>query len=331
MHTRRQLLGALAAAPLLGNRLARAQTQAFAGRTVTLIVPYPAGNPTDAIARKLQPLLGQVLKQTVIVENVPGAGGSLGTAKVLGAPADGNTVLVSTPSELILSPLSIQNVRYKPEDFRMVGMFGRSPYVLVSRADLPYANVSELIASRNASHARPMSYGSIGQGSLIHLISAQFGRQTGLDLLHVPYKGVPPMMQDILGGQLDLGFLPANGPTVAFIEQGKLRGYGITAAQPSGLFPKLPPLPGQHPSLANFSFETWGAFHVPRNTPDAVAQRWNQVFYEVTRDEDFRAWARSTGTDLLPPMSNRALDDQYRAEALRYQELARAIGVKAEG
>lgn len=114
-------------------------------------VPWLAGKPTDAISRKLQPLLSKALGQTVVIENIAGAGGTLGVGRVFSLPADGHTLLMSTPTELILSPLTIPSVRYAPVDFRMVGLFGRMPYLLIARPDLPQANLSDVVAQKDKS------------------------------------------------------------------------------------------------------------------------------------------------------------------------------------
>lgn len=321
--SRRQLLCAGTTLMVAG----KIGAQEWPQRVVTLVVPSPAGNPTDAMARRLQPVLAKALRQTVIVENVAGAAGTLGATKVASSTPDGHTVLVSTPSELILSPLTIQATRYQPADFRMVGLFGRIPYVLVSRPTLPQSTLAELLTMKNVPGAAPLSYGSAGPGSLIHLIGAHFGKVTGIPLLHSPYRGVPPMMQDLMGSQLDLGFLPLGGSTPGYIEQGKLRAYGITSSEPYPLFPTYTPLSGQHPSLRDFHFDVWAGFHLPRTVPDAVAQRWNRAFFEATADAEFREWARGSGTQLVPPMTTTQLDTFYASEVTRYQSLAKAVGV----
>lgn len=321
--SRRSLLGAAASLPFTGI----AKAQGWPQRGVTLVVPSPAGNPTDAVARKLQPLLAQLLQQTVIVENVGGASGTLGASKVLSAARDGHSVLVGTPSDLILGPALVPAARYAPADFRPVGLLGRVPYILVSRSDLPQASLADLMAYKERTGAKPLSYASAGPGSLIHLISAQFGKATGIPLLHVPYRGVPPMIQDLLANQVDLAFLPLAGSTAGYIEQGKLRPYGVTSAEPYSLFPQWKPLAPQHRNLEGFYFDVWAGLQVPRSVPEQVAQRWNQMFYEASSAPEFREWVRVGGTELTPRMSLAELDEFYRGEITRYQALARSVGV----
>lgn len=320
---RRSLVQAMAALPLLAGSPVRAQS--WPNRTMTLVVPWPAGNPTDAFARKLQPLLSKAVGQTVMVENVAGAGGTLGVGRVFSQPADGHTILVSTPTELILSPLSMSSVRYAATDFCVIGLFGRVPFILVARPDLPYADIAEVIARRDKLASQPLIVGNIGPGSLIHLVGMQFAQVAAVAAQHIPYRGVPPMLQDLMGSQLDLAFVPVNGSTMGLIEQGKLRSLGITAANPYPLYPGLKPMAMVSRVFEGFNHDVWGGMHVPRVTPESVQQRLNKVFYEIGRDPGFHEWARSTGTDLASPMRLTELDAIYQQEVVRYQAMARSM------
>ncbi|CAM5786653.1 Bug family tripartite tricarboxylate transporter substrate binding protein [Ottowia pentelensis] len=195
-----------------------AQTATFPSRLVNLVVPWPAGNPTDAVARQFAPLLSKGFEQTVIVDNFVGAGGALAAQKVLRAPADGHTMLLASSTDLIMTPLGLSAARFKSDDFRLVGLIGRTPYALAVRPDLPVADLRELLAAMRKPGAREFSYGSIGPGSLIHLAGAQFAKVASTSMLHVPYKGLPPMMQELMGGQIDLAFLPLAGNVPAMID-----------------------------------------------------------------------------------------------------------------
>jgi tripartite-type tricarboxylate transporter receptor subunit TctC len=325
--SRRACVGRIAALAL-GAGLAPARAQpGWPSRPLTLVVPWPAGNPTDGITRRMQPLLNKALGQATIVENIAGAGGTLGAARVMVQPADGHTVLMGTPTELILSPLQMPAVRYAAADFSMVGLLGRVPYVLAARADLPQATLADVVALAARADARPLTIGNIGPGSLIHIIATQFAKVSGVSVTHVPYRGVPPMVQDLLGGQLDLAFVPVNGATLTSIEQGKLRSLGITAAAAFPLFPSLEPMAAGHRAFAGFDFDVWGGMFVPKAVPQAVQARLNQVFYEATHDAGFREWARATGTPIAAPMSLAELEAAYAADIRRYQALARALPV----
>lgn len=314
---RRSLLAATTVVPLL----ARGQP-AFPSRPVTLMVPWPAGAPSDAMARRLQPLWQQALGQPVIVDNLGGAGGTLGVAKALQQPADGHTVLLGTPTEMVLSPQTLPAVRYKPDDFVMLAQFGRVPYVLCGRADLPAATPAELLALA-ARGGKPLSIGNIGPGSLIHLISLSFEKAAGTPLTHVPYRGVPPMLQDLMGAQLDLAFLPVAGATVASIEQARLRIFGTTALKPSPLFPRLPTLAAGHARFERFEMDAWGGLFVRRDTPAAAQERLHRLWADSVRDADFLAWMRSTGSEPQPVLGAAEAQAFYTRDVARYSALLR--------
>lgn len=313
---RRTLLAAAALAP------AALRAQAFPSRPVTLMVPWPAGAPSDAIARRLQPLWQQALGQPVVVDNLGGAGGTLGVGKTMQQPADGHTVLIGTPTELVLSPQTMPAVRYKAEDFAMLAQFGRVPYALCGRADLPQATLGGLLAS-GGKGGKPPSIGNIGPGSLIQLISLAFEKTSGLALTHVPYRGVPPMLQDLIGGQLDLAFVPLAGATVAQMEQARLRVMGITSPRPSALFPRLPTLAAGDARFARFEYDAWGGLFVRRETPAAVQERLHRLWTENARDAELVAWMRSTGSEPNPVLSPADAQAFYVRETARYTALLR--------
>lgn len=320
--TRRATMLALAAAATLPLG-ARAQS-----RPLAFIVPQPAGNPTDGIARKLQPLLQAALGQTVIVENVPGAGGALGVQKVLQAPADQPVLLIASQTEPILTPMALANARYTPEALRAVALVGRAAYVLAGHADLPATSLVELGALARQSTAKPLSFGHIGQGSMIHLLHEQWARKSGVTLTQVPYRGVPPVVQDLMGGQIDLTFLPMGGSTPTLIEGGKVRAYGVTTAAALPRFPRLVPLAQQDKALADFVYGTWAAVLVPRTTPEARVQALHQALAKALQDPDVRSYALGSGVEPPPePLTLAQLEQFYQGETRLYQTLARELGV----
>ena len=303
---------------------ARAQTS---GRNITFFVPQPAGNPTDGIARKMVPLLQNALGQTVVVENLPGAGGSIGVSKALAATGDGQTLLIASQTEPILTPLALAGVRYRPEDLRCVALAGRAPYVLVGRPDLPANTLAELVALAKRSSAQPLSHGHIGHGSMIHLLGEQLGRKLGLPLTQVPYKGVPPVVQDLMGGQIDLSFLPLGGSTPTLVETGKVKVYGTTAAAASSRLPKVAPLSQLDAALRDFVYGTWGAVFVPRSTSEGAVQRLHKALADAAKDADVQAYLNGSGMAPPGPLSLAQLDQFYRAETVLYQGLARELGI----
>lgn len=322
-----RLLAPLAiAAALLAAPPVHAQ---LAGRTVSIIVPQPAGNPTDGVARKLQPLLQKELEQTVIVENTPGAGGSIGVQKVLNTQAGTVPVLIASQTEPILAPITIKAARYKPEDFRAIALVARLPYILVARPGLAASNPSELAALAKKS-ATPLSFGNIGPGSMIHLLGEQWARKTNAKLNQISYRGVPPVTQDLMGDQIDLSFLPLGGATLSMIQSGKVKAIGNSAATVHPQLPRVATISGSDKALADYVYGTWIALLVPTKTPAEVVERLNKALTVAMKDSDFQNYVTTSGMELASGNSLRELDRFYSAEIQLYQGLAKEIGVTAE-
>lgn len=322
-----RLLAPLAiAAALLAAPPVHAQ---LAGRTVSIIVPQPAGNPTDGVARKLQPLLQKELEQTVIVENTPGAGGSIGVQKVLSGQANTVPVLIASQTEPILTPFTIKGARYKPEDFRAIALVARLPYILVARPGLAASSPSELAALAKKS-ATPLSFGNIGPGSMIHLLGEQWARKTNVKLNQISYRGVPPVTQDLMGDQIDLSFLPLGGATLSMIQSGKVKAIASSAATAHPQLPRLPTIAGSDKALSDFVYGTWIALLVPTKTPADVVERLNKALTTAMKDSDFQAYVSTSGMELATGNTLRELDRFYAVETQLYQGLAKDIGVTAE-
>ncbi|MFZ9432472.1 MAG: Bug family tripartite tricarboxylate transporter substrate binding protein, partial [Burkholderiaceae bacterium] len=182
---------------------------AQSNKPLNLMVPYPAGGLSDAIARIVERPLNKTLGSMVIVENLGGVGGALGAQKVLGAPADGSWIYQGSPNELILAPMALQAVKYKAEDFRFVQMIGTSPMAVLARPGLPVNNIDELVAlaKKASADGKPLTYGSVGIGSFYHVVGAHFANLIGAEMMHIPYKGMAPLLQDMGGNSVDVSFL----------------------------------------------------------------------------------------------------------------------------
>ena len=319
----------LSAGLLLGLAATCATAQSFPSRMVTLTVPYPAGGGADHVARTIQGDLAKLLGQTLIVDNVGGVGGALGIQKVLQAPADGHTVLVASPMDLILTPLSIQAAKHKPEDMRLVAVMVSTSMVMVARKDLSAGTVDELIAMAKKPGFKELSYGSVGAGSLYHLVAESFAQQTGVQMLHVPYKGMAPLLADLMGGQIDIAFVPMAGGVPALIKDGKIKAYGLAANKPHPLFPSLPLLTSSK-VLTKFEFGLWAGMAVPKKTPDAAAERLNQAIYQALQNPEIRKSYEVTGNVIEAPRSISELDRHYATEIARYQGIAKAVNVQPQ-
>lgn len=308
---------------------ASAVAQGWPARPVTLVVPWPAGGPSDFVARQVQNDVVKALGQPLVVENVGGVGGALGVQKML-AGSDGHTMLLGSPLELIIPPLTIATVKYKPGDLRMVAQLVKAPLVLLARKDLPANNVDELMAlAAKQRGQRPLALANTGPGGMFHLVGEKFAQQSGIELLHVPYKGSAPAMGDLMGGQVDLMFTIFAGPVPATIADGKLKVIGLATAQPLARFPQIPAL-AAHPRLAGFEFDSWAGIQVPRQTPEDVAQRLNKALYEAMQNPATRQAFEGVGNQVVAPMSLAELERVYQAEITRYQAIAKSMNLQAQ-
>lgn len=312
---------------LFGVGAAIAQT--WPVKPVSLMVPYPAGGPSDAIARIMFNPLGKELGQPVLVENLGGVSGALAAQKVLAAPADGYYIFQGSPNEVILSPLANAAVKLKTEDFRLVHPVADAVMVFVTRKDLPVNNVDELIALARKSADKPLTYGSVGVGSLYHLILENAQAATGVKLAHVPYKGNAPLLQDIGGGQVDFAVLVYSAAMGAMAEQGRLKVIGQLGAQRSELLKNLPTA-SESQSLKNFSYKIWTGYMVPKNTPEDVVVRLHAAIGKSLQDPSVRAQLAAQTQVAAAPMTLAESAKFFEAETARYRAIAKQINLQPQ-
>ena len=305
------------------------QAQNFPNKTINLIVPYPAGGPSDFFARKVQPDAQAKLGQTMVIENVGGAGGSIGMSRLLSTPADGYTIALASPMELVLAPMAIQGVKYKPEDFKMVAQFATTNTILAVRNTLGVKSLDELLALARKNPSTPLSYGSVGPGSLYHLIGEKFSQLTKIDMLHVPYKGIAPLLNDLMGGQIDIAFLPLAGSIPATIKDGKIQGLAVTAKTPHPLFKQYPAM-ASIKGMEGMDFEIWSGIQVHKNTPDEVVVALNKAFYASAEATETRKALEASGNVVLPTRSPIELARIYQGEIERYRGIAKSINLQPE-
>ena len=259
-------------------------------RPIKLVVGAPAGGTTDTIARFIAEPMAAALKQPVLVENRPGAGGNLAAAAVAKSPPDGYTLLVSFSSHTINATL-YPTLPYDPvADFTPITMVARVPSLLVGRASLPAKDLAALI---ELAKARPhtLTIGIGGIGSSLHLAGEKFKLMTGVDLLNVPYKGTAPALSDLLGGQIDLMFISL----VTGAEQvraGKLRAYGVTSTQRQPSFPEVPAI-GE--VVGGFESSAWFGVFAPANLPGAVTEKLNAVIVGALVEPKLREQLKNEG------------------------------------
>lgn len=315
----------LAGLLLVGGALA----DTFPSKPVNLMVPYPAGGPSDVIARIFSAPLGKELGQPVIVENLGGAAGAVAAQKVLAAPADGYYLFQGSPNEVILAPLANVAVKLKAEDFRLVHPVAESVMVFLVRKDLPVNSVDELIALARKSGDKPLTYGSVGVGSLYHLILEDVQHRTGIKLTHVPYKGNAPLLQDIGGGQVDFAVLVYSAGMGAMADQGRLKLIGQLGTQRSELLKNVPTA-SEGKELKNFSFKIWSGIMVAKNTPESVVIRLHKAIGGALQDPSVRAQLALQAAQVAPPMSLAESSKFFEDETARYRAIAKSINLQPQ-
>jgi tripartite-type tricarboxylate transporter receptor subunit TctC len=331
---RRRTLAALVLASFGTGFVLPAQAQALPAKPLNMMVPYPAGGLSDAIARLVERPLSKALGQTVIVENLGGVSGALGAQKVLGAPADGSWLYQGSPNELILAPLAMQAVKYKAEDFRLVQMIGAFPIAILARKGLEANNVDELVAlaRKAAAGGKPLSYGSVGIGSFYHVLGAHFAHSIGAEMTHVPYKGGAPLLQDMGGDQVDIAIFVVGAQTIGLAEQGRLKVLGTLA--PAGKveaeFLKKYPSINDSKSFKDFAFNIWTGYFVRKDTPEPVVAALHKALSEAMADPQARAQLEQLG-GMLPPMQPLpAVAKEYEAQTAKFRSIAKAIKLEAQ-
>ncbi len=224
-----------------------AMVSAQEGKTVRIIVPFPAGAALDAMARLLAPKMKNKLGSTFVVENRTGAGGNVGADLVMRSPADGNTLLLTAPATLVVNKQLYPKTNFDYTSFTPVSLVVVSPFVWFVRPELPIHDVKELVAYAKA-NPNKLSFGSMGIGTASHLILAEFNRVAGTDILHVPYQGAAPALISLLGSQVDM-MVHGLTATQAHMNAGKLRAIGITSVKRHPKLPNVPSLAETFPEL----------------------------------------------------------------------------------
>jgi tripartite-type tricarboxylate transporter receptor subunit TctC len=295
----------------------------YPNRPVRLIVPYPAGGPTDFVGRTVAQKLSQLLGQQVVVDNRPGAGTVIGSELVARAAPDGYTLLFGTGGGTFLAPLMLPKVPYDPHrDFAPVAMLVMSPQVLVVHPSVPANTVSELIA---LAKAKPgvLNFASVGTGTSPHLGGELFQSLTGTKIVHVPYKGTAPAMTDLISGQVQM--MITSMPTVlAHVKAGRLRLLGTGGTKRSAAIPNVPTIAETVPG---FELVTWYGVFAPARTPEAIIRRLNAEIGKVLADPESRD--RMTAQGLEPtPMTPAEVRRYTLEETKRWARLIKAAAIQ---
>ena len=326
MKLHRKQFTTLALAALATGFLGSATAQsAYPSKTVTMVVPTAAGGTTDLSARMLAQALGPVLGQTVVVDNKGGGNGNIAASIVKRAEADGYTLLMQYSGYHVISPHITKQKQWDQGDFQPVANIISAPQIIVVRADLPVKTLPELIAYAKANPGK-LNYASSGNGSLQHVTGAMLEQQGGIKMVHVPYKGTGPALQDLLGGQVDLTFGTAP-PFMPHIASGKLRVLAVTGKQ------RLPSLPDV-PTTAEAGYPkvdatSWFAVFAPAGVSKAVVDKLTADIRTVVQSPTFQQKAQEQGAtaDYLGPQQ---LGERVKADLANWAGVVKSSKIEAE-
>ena len=321
---RRHLLGATAAAA--ATLALPAFAQAWPARPIKLVVPFPPGSSPDIIGRLVAEPLAAALGQPVVVDNKPGAGGNLGTGMVAKAEPDGYTLLFTIQGPLVTAPLLSKALPYDPaRELAPVTLVATSPNLLVVDPKLGADTLADFVRVAKAQRGA-LNYGSVGNGSAAHLAMELFKSRAGIDLVHVPYQGFPQVVNAILAGQVQAGFM-VPGIAMGQVRAGKLRGLAVSTLGRSSVLPEFATLAEQ--GYPGFEAISWQAVLAPAKTPAAIVERVSRELVRIVRSDDVRAkmlaqYFSAAGT------APAALANLMTSERERWARVIAAAGVKPE-
>lgn len=275
---------------------ANAQAQDYPNRPIRMVVPQPPGGGTDILGRSVAQKLSEILRQPVVVENKTGAGSLIGTEFVARAPADGYTLMVGGIFNMVMNKALIKNLSYAPEkDFVPLGYVSAYPFVLLTRADLPVNNLSELVTYAKERPGK-LTYGSGGIGTLQHVWGAILTSSLGLDMLHIPFKGASPAHQEMMGGRLDVMFDNMSA-SKQYVQSGRLKGLVVSSAARSQQLSQVPTV--NETGLVKFEGESWFGIFAPAGTPAPVVAKLREALANINAQADFSAKVERDGGRML--------------------------------
>jgi len=313
-------------AAALAAAFAPAQAQDFPTRPITLVISFAPGGSTSIVGRGVAERMSELLGEKIIVDNRPGAGGTVGTRAVAKSEPDGYTLLLGYTGTLAIGPSLYKNVGYDPrKDFAPIGMIGNAPNSLVVNPSFPAKTLAELIAYAKANPGK-VNFGSAGAGTASHITGEYFARAAGITLVHIPYKGTGPALTDLLGGHIPMAFapIPASHSNVA---AGKLRALAVTSTTRSGLLPDVPTI--AESGIAGFDASLYYGLVAPAGTPRPIIDKLNKVLREALASEAVKRQLGNDGTDITPgsPEDYAALIDK---DEKKWARLVKESGVEPE-
>lgn len=305
-----------------------ASADQYPTKPVRMIVPYPAGGPTDLLARKVAASMEKPLGASIIVDNRGGANGVIGTEAVARADADGYTILMTGMEQHVGNKLMFKSVSYDPiKDFQPITQINAEPLVLVVNPSLPVNSVSELVALAK-SKPGTLNFASSSVGSLSHFAGEMLKQIAGIDLVHVPYKGGGPAMIDVLGGQVPIYFSGVNA-ALNYIQTGKLRALGVTSDARIAILPDVPPL-ADTPELKGYEASIKFALWAPAKTPPDIIKKLNASAVEGLRSPEIRDYLAKQGSSPAVANTPQEMAADLAAIESKLPSMFQAAGIKQQ-
>jgi len=323
---KRLLLAATIAAGFIHGSTAAADAQAYPTRPVTIVVPFAAGGPTDTIARIVGQAMGVKLGQTVLIENVTGAAGSIGVGRVARAAPDGYTIGIGHWSTHVVNA-AVYPLQYDVlKDFAPISLIANNPQLIVSKNAVPATNLKELIAWVKANQNK-VTQGTAGAGSASHIGGIFFQQMTGTKFQFVPYRGTGPVMQDLLAGNIDLTFDQAAN-SLPQVRAGQIRAYAVTAKTRLAAAPDIPTV--DEAGLPGFYISVWHGLWAPKGTPKEIIAKLVDAVHAALADANVRKRLADLGQDIPPPdqQTPEALYAQHKAELEKWLPIIKAANIK---
>ncbi len=324
--TRSRFLATLAVALTAAIPLSAAMAQAYPHKPIRLIVPLAAGSTADILSRTVGAELAKALGETVIVDNKPGAGGTIAMAELARAPADGYTIEFASQGTLVFNQALYSKPGYDSlKDFAPIILVGGVSNVMIVPPNSPSKTVLDVVA---AAKAKPgvLTFSSGGSGTSHHMSGVLFGQLSGTNLLHVPYKGAPQGILAVMAGEVDMGFF--NTPTVINqIKEGKLRGLAVTSVTTSPLMPQLPTM---DTSIKAYEVNTWFGFVAPAGTPVEIITRLNSEIGKIISQPAMKEKLGSQGFELAPVQPPAAFAKLIQDDLVKWPPIIKASGAKVD-
>ena len=315
---------ALLAAPMLIPRLARAQS--WPSRAITIIVPNPPGGGSDFAARLFTEGLSQALGQPVVIDNRPGANGNIGIMAAVRAATDGHTLLMQYSGYHAGNPAMMRNLAWDPvRDLAPVGMATMAPHVILAAPNLAANTLGEFIAYARANPGR-VNYASSGNGSIQHIAGEVLSRAIGAPMVHVPYRGAAPALQDVAGGRVEI-FITTPSSGIALVQAGRIKALAMASAQRSPALPDVPTT--AEAGLPGYTMDAWFAFFAPAGVPEPVLERLNAALRTLAADPVVRRRAEEGGARVAA-MTRAELDRLARGEIETLGAVIRGAGIVLE-